>query len=114
MVWGSKAATVDFPFERLRLTTMRKALSGCVSVEAVWTSGLAGRGVVLPELATIWAAVMGRKAGTLLAEASKSGEGDDDAYESSGRPCQGAAPPGTVKTESAAIVARGSLRVAHG
>ena len=51
-------------------------------------------------MATVWAGEMGRKASALLVEASKSGEGDDDAYESSGRPCQGAAPPGTVKTES--------------
>jgi hypothetical protein len=45
---GVGGGEVDFPFERLRLTTMRKVMSGCVSVEAVWTSGLAGRGVVLP------------------------------------------------------------------
>ena len=36
---------------------------------------------------------MGRKAGALLMEASKRGEGDGGAYESNGVPCQGAASP---------------------
>ena len=44
-------------------------------------------------VATVWADVMGRKAGALLMEASKSGDGDGGAYESNGVPCQGAASP---------------------
>ena len=44
-------------------------------------------------VATDWADVMGRKAGALLMEASKSGVGDGGANESNGVPCQGAASP---------------------
>ncbi len=35
-------------------------------------------------VATVWADVMGRKAGALLMEASESGVGDGGAYESNG------------------------------
>lgn len=67
----------------------KKVLSGCVKAGAVEVRGLASRGAVLLGWQHFGLVKVCRKAGTLLVEASKIGEGDG----SNGVPCQGAASP---------------------